>query len=348
VFRADASAAIGAGHIMRCLTLANALTDNGWRIVFAGRAESGLAVPALRQLGHRMIAVPAERESDAVWLGQQIDDVADLLIVDHYLLASEFETAAREWADTLLVIDDLENRRHDCDILLDQNFGRGDQDYLQLVPVHCTRLLGARHALVRPDFAALRAQALSRRAEDTQLRRILVSMGASDPTNMTSVVLAGLREAAIDVEIDVLITGISPHVEEIRAKALAMGATLHLDRIDIWELMLKADMAVGAGGSSSWERCVLALPTLIVIAADNQRLIASHLQKAGAADLIGGGEAVSPSAVAQSVLRINRDRERRQAMAQAAAAICDGRGAERVRRAIADQGPRAAHIVRKQ
>ena len=152
VFRADASPTMGGGHVMRCLTLADALRDAGWSCAFATAAESSAMVPALARSGHATIDIASD---DAGELGACVGH-ADLLIVDHYGLGAVFEGRARDWAGQVLVIDDLPNRPHDCDLLLDQTAGRGAGDYAGMVPDHCRLLLGADHALLRPQFLSAR------------------------------------------------------------------------------------------------------------------------------------------------------------------------------------------------
>ena len=325
VFRCDASARIGAGHVMRCLTLADALAETGWTCAFASRAPTADMLPALAEPPHHHLELDDEAEADALaarWPGG-----CDLLVVDHYRRDSAFETACRPWARRIMAIDDMPDRRHDCDILLDQNLGRRANDYDGLVPDPCRRLAGARYALLRPQFAAARRSAIRRREVGGPPRRILVSLGATDPDNVTATVLRSLGEADLPAEIDVVLGRAAPHLETIRALALGLPGrvTVHAGVDDMAILMKEADIAVGAAGSSSWERCCLGLPTVLLVIADNQRPGAVGLADAGAAVPIELADAAGTA-----VWDLWRSAESRHAMAAAARGVCDGYGTTRV------------------
>lgn len=325
VFRCDASPRIGAGHVMRCLTLANALAETGWTCAFASRAPTAHTVPALSEAPHDLLELDGDAGAGALaarWSGG-----CDLLIVDHYQLDSVFETACRPWARRIMAIDDIADRPHHCDILLDQNLGRRAGDYDGLVPDPCRRLAGARYALLRPQFAAARRSALRRREIGDVPRRILVSLGATDPDNVTAAVLHSLGDAGIRAEIDLVLGRAAPHLDAVRALALDIPGrvTVHAGVDDMATLMNEADIAVGAAGSSSWERCCLGLPTVLLVIADNQRPGAAGLADAGAAIAVD-----SAAAVGTAVRDLWRSADRRHAMGAAAAAVCDGHGTTRV------------------
>jgi len=315
---------------MRCLTLAESLAKVGWEVRFAGGAGTIESSPLLRQSGHMCVEVPPAQTDDTVWLNQRCGGTIDLLIVDHYQLDAVFETGCRAWTERIMVIDDLADRPHDCDILLDQTFGRQMEDYAALVPPHCKRLIGTDYALVRPQFAAVRDDAIRRRAARTEVERIFVSMGTTDPVNATALVLAALEGLDRKMIIDVVIGGTAAALPEITMRSRSLGVELHVDRADVWNVMAEADMAIGAGGTSSWERCVLGLPTLLIVIAENQRDLAASLQQAGAAESIRYSENLSVRGLTEVIARLCNDSAKRQAMAEAAAAIVDGRGVTRV------------------
>lgn len=313
---------------MRCLALADALSAAGWACAFACAAETTVVVPALSEGRYQIASLDADSGDEAATLSHHWPQGCDLLIVDHYERDAKFETACRPWAQRIMVIDDLANRRHDCDLLLDQTPGRREDDYRPLVPTECDLLLGSRFALLRPQFAAARAQALERQRESQNMQRVLVSLGASDPRNITRIVLEGIAQTGIDIAVDVVTGAASPHGEGLRDTANSMAQTVefHAQVTDMASLMMRADLVIGAAGTSSWERCCLGLPSLVVIVADNQNLTAEELASAGAARLLGRSDALTPAAVARAVSDLAKDSSDLRGMGERAAQLCDGRG----------------------
>lgn len=339
VFRCDASASIGGGHLRRCLTLAGALTAQGWQVAFAVRGETLSATPTeLPDLLGWIVLNGSGRDEPgqiAEALGRQ--DV-DLLVVDHYSLDQVFERSCRGFAHRIAVIDDLADRSHDADLLLDQTFGRGERDYLGLVPEGCAVLCGSRYALLRPAFAGIRASAFARRRAGGSVRRILIGMGAADADDLTSVAVAAVARASErlgqPLALDVVLGSSAPHLDAVRR--LLAGLPAWSIRVDVSgnclaKLMASADLAIGAAGTTSWERCCLGLPSVVVVAADNQAKIATELAAAGACEVVG---AAAPDDIAAVTETVCRDDGARLAMAEAAAAVCDGAGTARVVDAI--------------
>ncbi len=242
----------------------------------------------------------------------------------------------RGQAGHILAIDDLADRPHDCDLLLDQNLGRAPEDYGGLVPEATRLLIGPQYALLRPEFARARPAALARRAEGGPVRRILVSMGLTDAANATATAieaLAGLPEIASgEIEVRAVLGHAAPHLSTIEAKAAGMvqsGARVSVlvEPPDMAAEMAAADLCVGAGGSSSWERCCLGLPTIVVVVAENQRSGAEALAAAGAA--LSCPDATS-GALSLEASGMIRDRASRSRLGDAAARLTDGGGARRV------------------
>ncbi len=328
IFRADASPAIGAGHVMRCLTLADALAERGWQCSFAGSSGTSATVAALRDSDHEIQEM--EKADDSRVLRDAWPDGCDLLVVDHYGLDAAFESPCRGWAKRILIIDDLADRPHDCDVLVDQTAGRSGDDYRQLVPSSCRILTGSAYALLRPQFAAAREAALTSQKTERPLQRVLISCGATDPHNITATVLDGLELAAPGLKVDVALGAAAPHLLALRQRVdqLALSVDIHIDREDIAGLMLQADLAIGAAGTSAWERCCMALPTLMVVSADNQLTVARNLLESGAAMLIGNHDVLTPDAVAGAFRKVSVDSGRLADMSAAAALQCNGLGAK--------------------
>lgn len=314
-FRADASIEMGAGHVMRCLTLADALRTRGAKCVFICRSHIGNLSALIEARGYEVCLLPAvDRRSHFIigsqstymdWLGTSwADDAAqtlkalslrsssvEWLVVDHYALDVRWELAVRKSCKYLMAIDDLADRAHDCDLLLDQNLGRKLEDYAQLVPVCCSVLTGPQYALLRPEFASLRIESLERRASSQKLSRLLISMGGMDKDNATGAVLAALGDVSLPAEcrITVVMGSQAPWLESVSCQvdALPWQAELLIDVQDMASLMTQSDLAIGAAGSTSWERCCLGVPTVLVVLADNQRSGAQALQNAGCVVLLG-------------------------------------------------------------
>ena len=332
VIRCDAAPEMGGGHAVRCLALADALGHSGWTATFAGRHETVETVPAVVRSGHGWWELAGPAESEPAALRSRAPQGCDALIVDHYGRGSEFESACRGWAGRIFAIEDIPGRAHDCDLLLDPTPGRTEDDYAGLVPSDSRLLLGPSYALLRSQFAAARAPALARRAVSPKLSRLFVNLGATDPANFTSVVLAGIAASGLSLFVDVVMGANAPYIAAVQESARKLGtnARVHVDVADIAALMAAADLAVGAAGSGSFERCCVGLPSFIVVAADNQRQIAAALVEAGAAVSLGDGSHLSPDHVA-AVLRDFAANEKALAeFSRCAAALCDGRGAARV------------------
>jgi UDP-2,4-diacetamido-2,4,6-trideoxy-beta-L-altropyranose hydrolase len=359
-FRTDASLLMGSGHVMRCLTMADALKAQGAQCHFISRAHPCHLLEMIRQRGFDFTVLPAEllappaahiqavgdsaKEPDhASWLGCDWQTDAeetravlvklqpDWLVVDHYALDQRWEAALRPNYKKLMVIDDLADRPHQCDMLLDQNLGRQPKDYANRVPAQCKLLIGPQYALLRPEFAALRAYSLQRR-QQSALKNILVTMGGVDQPNATGQVLQALKGCFLpqDCRISVVMGLQAPWLPQVRAQAQNMPwpTEVLVNISDMAQRMADSDLAIGAAGSTSWERCCLGLPTLMVVLADNQWPGAKALDAAQAACLIGKvGDIATQLPLA--VRAVNQD-DRLMQMSTFACSITDGLGVYQV------------------
>lgn len=359
VVRADASPEIGSGHIMRCLTLADALASGGARVTFLTRAGAGPLLDQIRARGHevhlladdplksapspsatahdRWLPVTTVRDAEqaAVALGAMAP--VDWLIVDHYALDAAWERAMRPLARQILAIDDLADRPHDCDLLLDQRFA-ADKDvrYDGLVPASARQLIGPTYALLRPEYAVSRR---TQRTRDGSIRRVLVFFGGADASNETTKAIEALRLLNHDdLAIDVVLGVMCPHAAAVRAALAALpNASFHQGVASMATLMVAADLAIGAGGGATWERCSLGLPTIALTVADNQR--AGLIGLAGELAVLHLGEAVDVDAsrIAATVAFLIANPAVVRAMSKAAANMADGRGVDRVLAALGTQ-----------
>jgi UDP-2,4-diacetamido-2,4,6-trideoxy-beta-L-altropyranose hydrolase len=340
---------------MRCLTLADALQQRGARVRFVSRhipefLRGRLAAKGYeyRQLDSSPNLEVADDVFHARWLGTtQLADAQDTihalsdrtwdwLIVDHYALDARWETVLHRADRNIFVIDDLADRPHRCRLLLDQNLGRQPQEYESLVPADCQVLAGPAYALLRPEFAALRSYSLQRRQSQSTLRRLLITMGGVDQCNATGLALRSLNECTLPLgcRISVVMGQTAPWLQSVQELAAQMpwSTEVVVNVSDMAQRMANSDLAIGAAGSTSWERCCLGLPTVMVVLAENQQQGGQALDAANAAQLIG-----SLSEIATQLplaIREISDSDCRIRMSRAASAITEGNGVNQILKII--------------
>jgi UDP-2,4-diacetamido-2,4,6-trideoxy-beta-L-altropyranose hydrolase len=255
----------------------------------------------------------------------------DWIVVDHYALDAGWEAELHANAARMLAIDDLADRSHCCELLLDQNLGRQASDYEGRVPPGCRILAGPRYALLRREFAALRERSLPRRAAPV-LRHLLIAMGGVDQLNATGSVLRALQRCDLPpgCRISVVMGPFSPWLNSVckQAGRMPWPTEVLVDVDDMAQLMADSDLAIGAAGGTAWERCCLGLPALLVVLADNQIPGARALEASGAAVLLGDANSVEHSLLG-ALSRFNRSAEFGK-VTDAASRITDGRGVARV------------------
>jgi UDP-2,4-diacetamido-2,4,6-trideoxy-beta-L-altropyranose hydrolase len=328
LLRCDGGPAIGMGHLMRCRALAAAFAEIGWRHRFAVTRETTALVR-----DNDTVIVPAGLDgARAVAEAVAAHDVA-CLVVDHYGLDARFETAARGSASTVVVIDDLADRPHMCDLLVDANPERVAADYAVPAGAATRFLLGTRYALLRPEFARRRpARPWSARPHAEHL---LITLGGADRDNVSQRVLEALPSIERRRLKTVLVVGpASPHRQRLAAIAPA-AVEIVADPPDIAGLMQAADLAVATPSTTFWELACLRVPALLVVTADNQRAIARAADNAGAAIVLGEARHLDARKLAATITALAADPERRQRMREAGRSLVDGRGAARVADAVA-------------
>lgn len=350
VFRCDGSHSIGHGHVIRCMTLAAALREVGWVARFVCREHEGDACGLIERQGFAVRRLPslgditpslnpggpthslglswvqdAEQTRDAV---AATGSGPDWLVVDHYALDERWERAMRSSVGHIMVLDDLANRAHDCNLLLDQNYHNvRHARYADLTPRGATLLLGSRYALVRSSFAQHREEALARRSG--QVKRLMVSMGGADEDNETGKVLAGVALLGHDLAVDVVVGASCPHEEEIRALCTnTAGFKLYVQTDRMADLMTHADLAITGGGSTTWERCVVGLPAIVAIRSEDQAAIATAVDHAGGHRVLGWSRDVTAVDYERAVRRLLPEDLLR--MSRASARLCDGKGSSRI------------------
>lgn len=355
VFRADASYVIGSGHVVRCAALAHQLLGLGWDVTFLCRsdlpgnfnrwteAQGFRLIPLPGASGNQIhggysdwFGVPVQREIEQVRTA--IDGIggADWLVVDHYASNWEWERALKAVVGKTLVIDDLADRQHDCNVLLDQNYCKNlESRYHNLVPVGCVCLLGPHYALLRPEFAAL---AELTRSFVMPPRRVLTFFGGADTNSLTGMAVEALRMLKQDIpalEADIVMGAANRHQPDLIERYSGIEwLRLHTQVTNMAELMHKADFSIGAGGGTLWERCLLGLPSVVVVASDNQRESCEALASAGAIHLVGAAANCTATAIADATRGLLHKPGLLAAMSQAARGLMSGWGPHKVRDAL--------------
>jgi UDP-2,4-diacetamido-2,4,6-trideoxy-beta-L-altropyranose hydrolase len=365
VIRVDASAAIGIGHVMRCLTLAEALRKRDVAVMFVCREHDGHMcdrivaqnIPVTRlSVSYQALTVDDSR-AYAAWVGapwwQDAEQTRaaieasgfrpDWAIVDHYGLDHRWESVLRRSVDHIMVIDDLADRRHDCDLLLDQNLVADlSTRYADRVPETCVTLLGPDWALLQPLYAELRERTPPR---EGAIHRVLVSYGGADMDNLTGRTLAAiLRLERTDIEVHVVTAADAPHAAAVREQvAKKTNVHLHSGLCSLAPLIAHADLAIGACGSSVWERLCLGLPSLVVTLADNQRHNAAELHRRGLVQWLGHYDEVSERMLEQ-VLRELISRGLNESWSLKCRSVVDGKGLDRVCTALTLDADTPLHV----
>lgn len=328
VIRTDASTSIGSGHVMRCLTLAHRLKkEKNAKVVFVMRDLPGNLIDVVEKQGFEVLKLPPANQKYSLngyglWLTvpMEVDaqqtievlqhylqehgcDVVNRLIVDSYALDEQWELMLRPYCKEIMVIDDLANRRHECDILLDQNFYLNkDVRYAGLVPEHCEMLLGPEHALLREEFHEAKKHL---RKRDGNIRNILVFYGGSDLTNETEKAikaLVQLHDEGYSFTADV-ITGVSNSRREKIKNLCSKYYFFHYycQVSNMAEFMNKADLMLGAGGSTTWERLYMELPALVTAVAENQIQGCRDCSQAGLIYYLGESEKVTVDVIVNAL-----------------------------------------------
>lgn len=351
VFRVDSSQKIGSGHLMRCLTLAKALKAKGTSVCFISREHEGHLCELIEQQNFQIFRLPKVLDKEVIengnpylsWLECSWEEDAnntigaieawgtqpDWLIVDHYALDIKWEQRLRKYAKNIMIIDDLFRSIHDCDLLLNQNLLDGNQRrYVELVPFHCSLLLGPKYALLQQYYRNLRSKVSLKIGP---IKRILIFFGWVDRYNVTGRVLSALLNLDIrTIQIDIVMGASSPYLAEMSKKINGReNITLYTNMPTLALLLMKADLAIGAGGTTSWERLCLGVPTLLISIANNQCDIARSLDGLGLVIWLGDQNAVSEKFIEVSVKSLI-EKGLNEVWSQNCRNVVDGEGARRV------------------
>ena len=358
VFRTDASPRIGSGHLSRCLTLAMELHGRGAEVAFVVRehvsgwyrrvTDAGLPIHLLP--GQPSRTAPVEDGDYAGWLGVSVEQDAgetaaaldangcDVLVVDHYALGPEWEGRFRANGVFVAAIDDLAKRIHDADLLLDQNLRTdGGARYRALVPRDAALLVGPHYALLRSAYREARLEARS----TAEVGRVLVMLGGAPDRTLLQAVVDSLCEISGPISsVDVLDPAGSLYDSADSRLHGDLPIAIHREQPDLTELMARAQIAVGAGGVTTWERMCVGLPTVSMSVAANQQDVLAELAAIDAVVHLGSAHAGAARRFGPAVAKLLRDSSRRANMAHLGQLLVDGRGAERVANALLPLAPR--------
>lgn len=324
-FRFEANQELGAGHAIRCLSLAQRLKKRGCHISILSSQETYDFLGDDLLSGYAFIRLPDDNADFLV--------SCDLMVIDHYDLDASYHQKCRQFARKIMVIDDLADRTYDADLLLDQTYGRQEAAYVGLLKGECRYMLGSEFALLRDEFALLRAASLERKSKVSVPKgTLLISFGYADPTCSILLVLRALHGLADLPEIKILLGARPGHMDAIEdeIKKFDTKPELLIGCPTIAEEMMQADLMIGASGSQSWERCCLGMPAIIMETGKDQHLVATALEKKGAVLNLGWFEDVSEEQVRHAFLRFACEQNLYKVMAEKAAEICDGKGLERI------------------
>lgn len=363
VFRADASVQIGTGHVMRCLTLADELIRRGHECCFVCRAHPGHLGDLIASKGYGLTLLPlvpvaaelrpvkGATDHYAQWLGAnwQVDardtlssisgQKPDWLIVDHYALDARWERVVASAVGKIMVIDDLASRHHQCAVLLDQNVldSSFTARYKPLVGKGCALLLGPQYALLCPEYGAL-ARSLPKR--DGAISRVLIFVGGSDPHQLTERYLNVLLETEFShLFVDVVMGKNHPEPLMVEKLVDARPKTrLYSGLPSLAALMVRADLMLGAGGATTWERMCLGLNAIVTSVAENQDYVNQELLNEGLIHFLGRARDVSVEAISSSLKHLIDSPFANERRASKIREMVDGQGCRRVVDILTDQG----------
>lgn len=331
LIRADATIAMGVGHVMRCLALAQAWQDTGGRAVFVMAKANPAVEQRLRAESCEVFSIsaqPGTEEDGRETTRLARERKADWVVVDGYQFGSNYQRNLKTAGFRVLFADDYGHAaRYFANVLLNQNVCADEAPYENREP-HTRLLLGTQYCLLRREFRSWREW---KRDIPKVGRRVLVTMGGSDPENLTGRVIQALAVVKrADFEVTVVIGGSNPHLETSQSAAGQKGIWLRKNVSNMAELMAEADVAISAAGSTCWELCLLGLPALLIDLAENQKAVAQDLDRLGCAIHLGDRNNISATRIASQLDRLLESQQLRRSLSQRSRELIDGGGAQRV------------------
>lgn len=337
VIRADSNSRIGTGHIMRCIALAQAWKKRGGEVTFISYAETPWLHQHILKEGFNLVPIqfyypdPFDLEVTLDFLFNLRTSNQDqpLLVADGYHFNSDYQNAIKEKGYKLLVIDDYNHLPfYQADILLNQNINAQELRYS--CSENTLLLLGCEYAMLRREF--LQYKGLKRKIPD-KARNILVTMGGADFNNVTLKILKAIYLLNDpDIESKVIIGPANPHRNVLEAwikdHEIPVSLIVSPPPENIPQLMLWADFAITAGGSTCWELAFMGVPSLIITVAKNQEGIGYGLEKAGVARNLGWFLGIRPEKLSLEIKGTNKNI--REGMYKKSKKLVDGLGTKRI------------------
>jgi UDP-2,4-diacetamido-2,4,6-trideoxy-beta-L-altropyranose hydrolase len=337
VFRVDASGDVGFGHLSRCINLAEVLRSRGNEVSFVCRDDEAKSFRALEDrlfatvlLPMLTVGEPVNQQEDAQQTIQALQgERPEWLIVDSYTLDKNWERLMRPHVAKIAAIEDLSGREHDCDLLLDQNYSeRSASSFEKFVPNTCELLLGPRFALIGEQFRRLREL---KSKPTPELKRIFVFCGGSDLQNLTQQVINEISCSELsNVAVDVVVGAQNKTFDREAALKLNANIEIHDASGEFARIMSIADLAIGAGGTTSWERMCLGVLSIVVSIAENQISACEKLGCDGLINYLGTQSSLMPSAIRDAVIEAKTKYASLFAQIERGQILVDGRGCERV------------------
>lgn len=332
VVRADASVAIGTGHVMRGLALSQAWQSAGGKVVFAMAQSTPAIEQRLRSESFELVKLDV---TPGAHDAQQLAEVsraqaADCVVLDGYQFDGDYQHRIKDAGFRLLSVDDNGHADHYfADVVLNHN-PHACSDLFHSREPYTRLLLGPRYALLRREFERWQNWT---RPHDREAHKVLVTMGGSDPDNVTATVIRVLSQVKVkSLDVTVVVGGSNPHLPSLKSVAAEFSGTIRLQQgtTNMSDLLAWADVAVSGAGTTCWEMCLLGLPMILIDLAENQRQVAIELDRCGAAVHLGGTQDVLPEKIAARVQQLLQSSEQRAEMSRQSRRLVDGKGAPRV------------------
>ena len=327
-FRVDASIEIGSGHLMRCKTIAEYFYIKGWRCFFISKTET---LNFLNEDFHNKFNFHEIHEnlSEIKEIKNLCRYKPDFILIDNYNWDYNYERQLQTYAKKIVVIDDLANRKHSCDILIDQTYKRRKNDYYKLVNNKTKILNGTEYAILRKEF--INHRHIAEKRIIGKVKSILISIGSIDNENLILKILEALNSIECKAKIYIAINKLTPNLNQIKeySRNSKLNILLKLNCSEMASLMIKSDLAIGAAGTSVWERCCMGLPTVQFVRAENQKQIADNLQEDNIVINLGNSKNTSINRIKEKLNFIINDQKIRKRLHLKSLKVCDGLGSRR-------------------
>ena len=343
LFKIESNKEIGTGHLMRCLTLANALRDSGNSVYFLLNDTDRSSINLIKKMRFNIIFLKNQKRNnisileDAFLTKKNIEKnnlESSYLVIDNYKIDKKWEVILRKTVKKIILIDDMANREHDCDVLIDQNYFIKNMAnrYSKLVPKKCKLFLGPKFAIIRPEFLVLKKKVKIRNS----LKKILISFGGTDPTNETMKILKIIKKSKFNNIKFIIISGrLNAHKTEIKNICKKFkNIVFYSHTKKIADIMLDVDLSFGGGGTTTWERCFVELPTIATILTKNQKAIVESMTKIGCMMNLGSAKKLTKNDYENALDSINSKKLTK--MSQACEKFIDGKGVYRLSKIISN------------